>query len=268
MLKIKYVLLLLTLLLLNFSNAQSRFFETRETFDAPEARQGVAVDDNYIYVVGSQQIAKYNKKTHELVNKWVGEEDGPIKHLDSGVIIDGKLFCAHSNYPEVPMTSSIEIWDAETLEHIGNHSFGIHWGSCTWVDSFDGYWYAAFAHYKKWEHVTGKDSKWTTVVKFDDNWTELEAWIYPIEIVEKFGNMSNSGGSFGPDGLLYITGHDNPELYAMKFPEMGSILELVETLPIENTGQGIAWDRNNPNYIYCIQKKERKVMISELVTEN
>ena len=136
-------------------------------FDAKEARQGIAVDSNYIYVIGTQEIGKYCKKDGKHVKSWVGEEDGPIIHLDSGVIIDGLLYCAHSNYPGIPMTSSVEIWDAKTLEHIDSHSFGINWGSCTWVDYHNGFWWASFAQYEKWKHETGKGSEWTTVVKFD-----------------------------------------------------------------------------------------------------
>jgi hypothetical protein len=45
------------------------------------------------------------------------------------------------------MTSSLEIWDAATLKHIGNHSFGINWGSLTWADFCDGYWWMTFANY-------------------------------------------------------------------------------------------------------------------------
>lgn len=247
--------------------AQSGHFEVREQFAAPEARQGVAVDKDFIYVVGSQQIAKYDKQAYTVVKKWVGKETGPIIHLDSGVIIDGKLYCAHSNYPGVPMTSSVEIWDAETLEHIGNHSFGINWGSCTWIDRLDGYWYATFAHYNKLKDLTGKGVEWTLLVKFDDDWNSKESWTYPKEVTDKFGRMSNSGGSFGPDGLLYLSGHDAPELYVMKFPEKGSVMELVEILPINNAGQGIAWDRSNSNYIFTIKKKERLVIISELVNK-
>ena len=53
----------------------------------------------------------------------------------------------------------------------------------------------------------------------------------------------------------------------MKFPEKGSVMELVEILPINNAGQGIAWDRSNSNYIFTIKKKERLVIISELVNK-
>jgi len=247
--------------------AQNVSFEVIEEFAASEARQGIAVDSEFVYVIGSQQIAKYNKVTHELVNKWVGPEEGPIIHLDSGVIIDGKLYCAHSNYPELPMTSSIEVWDVESLEHIDNHSFGINWGSCTWVDKLAGYWYAAFAQYDKWEHASGKGSEWTVVVKFDCQWRHIESWTFPKEVYQKFGHMSNSGGSFGSDGLLYCTGHDNPELYAMAFPKYGSVLELIRIIPIKNSGQGIAWDRFETNRIYGIIKSGRKVIVSKFIAE-
>ena len=66
--------------------------------------------------------------------------------------------------------------------------------------------------------------------------------------------------------MLYLTGHDEPELYVMKFPAMGSIMELVEIIPIENTGQGIAWDRSKPNFITCINKKNKEVITAELLT--
>lgn len=261
--------LLNTVIILIFISSQiycgNKNFVKKKEYNCPEARQGIAVDANFFYVVDTRKIGKYNKETGMCVAKWEGNEDGPIRHLDSGVIINGKLFCAHSNYPDLPMASSIEIWNAETLEHLESHSFGIYRGSCTWVDYSNGNWYAAFAHYKKWEYLTGKNANWTTIVKFDENWIELESWVFPKVITDKFGNMSNSGGSFGPDNLLYCTGHDAPELYVLKFPKMGSVLELVDILPIVNTGQGIAWDRSKPNFIYCIKKKDRQVIVSEFL---
>ncbi|MEE9572622.1 MAG: hypothetical protein V3W20_06225, partial [Candidatus Neomarinimicrobiota bacterium] len=88
--------------------------------------------------------------------------------------------------------------------------------------------------------------------------------VFPEEVIQKFRPMSNSGGSWGPDGLLYCTGHDNPELYGMRIPDTGSVLELKKIIPIDNTGQGIAWDRSKPGAIYSISKKDRQVRIFEL----
>ena len=246
------------------SCCHSRRFQEVRRFTAQEAKQGIAVDNQYVYVVGTRQIGKYDKQTDERPAQWKEEEDGPIIHLDSGVLVDGKLYCAHSNYPILPMTSSVEIWDAATLTHIGRHSFGIRHGSCTWVDCHDGHWWAAFAQYDKWKHVTGKGTEWTTLVKFDGQWNELGTWVFPKEVIERMVPMSNSGGSWGPDGYLYCTGHDRSEVYVVKIPDKGSVLELVETVPLPILGQGIAWDRSRSGFIYGIRKKDSQVVVSRL----
>jgi len=64
--------------------------------------------------------------------------------------------------------------------------------------------------------------------------------------------MSNSGGSWGPDGYLYLTGHDPAELYRVRLPKAGSVLEVVDIIPMNIRGQGIAWDRSQPGVIYGI----------------
>lgn len=57
--------------------------------------------------------------------------------------------------------------------------------------------------------------------------------------------MSNSGGSFGPDGWLYVTGHDASEIYVLKLPSAGNILIWAATIQAPDiAGQGIAWDRS------------------------
>jgi hypothetical protein len=70
--------------------------------------------------------------------------------------------------------------------------------------------------------------------------------------------MSNSGGSWGPDGFLYLTGHDPAELYRMRIPKAGSVLELVDTIAMNIRGQGIAWDRSQPGVIYGIVRATAK----------
>jgi hypothetical protein len=224
-------------------------------FVIAEANQGVGVDDKYFYAVDNQKIAKYDKKTGKLVGKWEGPKDGAIIHLDSAVILDGKIYCAHSNYNQWPMTSSVEIWDANTMQHIGNHSFGINWGSLTWVDFYNGHWWATFANYDVpfGPNKTPYGYKAATqMVKFTADFRSLESWVLPKSILDKFEAMSNSGGSWGPDGFLYLTGHDPAELYKMRLPKAGSVLELVETIPMNIRGQGIAWDRSERGVIYGI----------------
>jgi hypothetical protein len=86
----------------------------------------------------------------------------------------------------------------------------------------------------------------------------VKGWVLPKAILDKFAQRSNSGGSWGPDGYLYLTGHNLAEIYKMRLPRAGSVLELVETLPANIRGQGIAWDRSDPGVLYGIIRATRK----------
>ncbi len=124
--------------------------ELLETFAAPYARQGVAVDDEHFYPVTNFAISKYDKASGELVAEWAGAGEGdPLIHMDSLMALDGRLYASHSNYPFSPMTSSVEVWDAETMQHVGSHSFGVNRGSFTWLDRYDDQWWGGFANYDK-----------------------------------------------------------------------------------------------------------------------
>jgi hypothetical protein len=243
----------------------NRRFEVIRRFAAEEARQGVAVDRNSFYAVDNRRIGKYDKRSGETLASWSEKEDGPIVHLNSGIVIDGKLHCAHSNYPSVPMTSSIEIFDTETLRHIGSHSFGIYEGSATWIDRRDDSWWVGFAHYEGKGGVPGKGPSWTSLLRFGKKWQRREGFVFPRSVVERFAGRSNSGGAWGPDGLLYATGHDAAEVYVLRPPKSGSTLELLEILPLEATGQGIAWDPAEAGVLYSIVKSRREVVVSRLV---
>lgn len=243
--------------------APTRFEEVRR-FPAPEANQAVAVDDLYFYAISNRSIGKYEKETGRRVDAWEGGADGPIIHLDSGVVIDGLLYCAHSNYPGVPMTSSIEIFDPETMTHVGSRSFGITEGSATWVDRHDGHWWVTFANYSGPGGVPGRGSEWTSLVELDDSWRRVAGFVYPAEVVESFDVMSNSGGTWGRDGKLYITGHDEGVVFVLALPESGSVLRLEGELPITAEGQGIAWDRAEPGTMYSIIRSSREVVESRL----
>lgn len=237
--------------------AQTTFTQVAE-FSIDDANQGVGVDEDYFYPVDNTVIAKY-KKDGTFVARRDYKSLGMI-HLDSAVVIHGKIYAAHSNYRRFPMTSSIEVFDADTLDHLGSHSIGIGLGSLTWLDEHDGFFYGAFANYDRTGQLpdgTNVDLPYgtkynSTVVKFDKNWQVLEGWIFPVELLDKFEDMSNSGGTWGPDGSLYLSGHDPAEVYKIRFPKVGSILEVEETIPANIRGQGIAWDRSKPGMFYGI----------------
>jgi hypothetical protein len=224
------------------------------SFEAPEAWQAVAVDARFFYPVNNRSIAKYDKKTGERVARWTATADGSILHLNSGVVVEGKLYAAHSNYPGCPMVSSVEIWDAATLEYVGTRSFGADRGSLTWVDYRDGAWWGAFANYSRLPgpQDCAYGNQHTQIVRFDAEWRIVEGWVLPKELLEKLGDMSNSGGSWGPDGRLWISGHDKPEAYALTLPKVGSVLRWTGTAPLDIAGQGIAWDRSDRQVIWGV----------------
>lgn len=234
-------------------------------FAVKEANQGVGVDAEHFYAVDNQVIAKYDKKTGKLVKKWQGDKKGPILHLDSAMLMDGRIYAAHSNWPDWPMTSSLEIFDAATMEHVGSHSFGIQYGSLTWVDWHDGHWWMTFANYDRLM-APGKTPYGhkanTLMVKFTKDLRPLQSWTLPKALLDRFEDMSNSGGSWGPDGYLYLTGHDPAELYRVRLPKAGSVLEVVDVIPMNIRGQGIAWDRSQPGVIYGIIRATKKELES------
>src|SRR3954469_25832997 len=62
-----------------------RFEEVRR-FPAPEAGQGEAADDEFIYAINNHTIAKYRKKSAERVALWEGPNGGAIVHMNAGVV--------------------------------------------------------------------------------------------------------------------------------------------------------------------------------------
>jgi len=237
-----------------------------DSFPSDDARQGIAVDGQFFYTANNYGISKHDKTTGRLLDRWQGDAEGdPLQHLDSLVVVDGKLYASHSNYPHFPMTSSVEVWDAETLEHVDSHSFGVFRGSFTWLDRHDGFWWGAFANYDRVQRGQSQPyglTSHTQVVKMNDAFTVVEAWTIPGEILDRFRPMSNSGGSWGADGYLYLTGHDLGEFYVMQVPEFGSTLDWIATVNVpEMEGQGIAWDRSGPTReIWAIVKARRTAL--------
>jgi hypothetical protein len=229
--------------------------------------QGVAVDDSFFYVISNTSIYKYKKGEGTLVAFFDGKKEGILKHLNGGVVIKGKLYCAHSNFPGSPMASSIEIFDTKTMQHISSHSFGLFGGSATWIDKKDGYWWVAFANYNSPHSSEGRDNQWTQLVKFNKDWVKVASWIYPANVLKAFAPYSNSGGVWSRDGkFLYITGHTRKELYVLKIPKYGYTLQYIRTIPTINEGQGIALDKSNKNgeELYAVSRDENAVIVEQL----
>jgi len=242
-------------------------FERR--IEAEQAHQAVAVDANYVYAIDNRAIGKYDKETSEQVGGWSGPEDGPITHLNSGVVIGDTLYCAHSNYPGVPMVGSIEMWDVDTMKHVGSHSFGIYEGSAAWVDFHDGSWWVAFVHYGRRVNgegasgaVGGKGPDWSTLVEFGPDWSRRQGFVFPTELVDRVRPYSFSGGAWGPEGHLYVTGHDSTRVFELELPPAGSQLRFLETHNFPGEGQGIAWDLSRSGILYGIRRSAHEIVVT------
>jgi hypothetical protein len=231
---------------------------TVREFPAPEADQGVAVDAQHFYPVDNTVIAKYDRATGALVARWGAPKNGLVRHLNSCFEESGRLLCANSNYSETPHGSSVEIFDTRSMQHVDTHSLGMtEEGSLTWFDHYHGGWIAGFAHYTDNGGLKFKDHTFSSVVTYDAHWRRTGGWLFPKPVVERMAPYAASGGAIGPDGLLYILGHDRPEMYVLAKPVMGPTLIHIATIDIEAEGQAFAFAEGHT--IFAIDRRNGAV---------
>lgn len=229
-------------------------------FEAAEALQGVAVDDGYFYAIVNFAIGKYARESGDRVAGWVGKRQGLIGHLNSCVVADEKLWCANSNHPEVPMASSVEVFDTASMTHVDSHSLGLmDEGSLTWFVPWGDGWMAGFAHYNDETGEPFKSNAYAGVHTFDARWRRTGGWRLPPALVERMAPQAASGGAIGPDRLLYVFGHHEPELYVLARPAMGPTLLHVATIAIDAEGQAFAFDPSDERVIWTISRPNREV---------
>ena len=232
-------------------------------YPAPEASQAVAVDAGHFYAIGNAAIGKYEKATGRRIAGWQEQTGGHIAHLNSGIVVGRELYCAHSNYPELPMESSIEVFDTARMTHARTIPLPAGRGSATWIERAENGWWVTFAHYAGKGGEPGKGPEATTLVRFDAQWRPERAWSYPASVVSRWDSMSSSGGVLAGPRRFLTTGHHATELYVLDAPESGSELQLHAIVPIESEGQGIAFDRDAQR-LYSIQRRTREVLVSRL----
>lgn len=231
---------------------------------AEEARQGVAVDARYFYPMTNNRIGKYDRKTGRRVAAWEGPR-ALYPHMNSCVVDGTQLVCAASNHPAVPMASAIEFFDTATLKHVRSVALPPLPGSLTWIERRGKDWYAALANYDDGHGgEPGHDHRWTLLVRLDAGFRLTGSWHFPADVLAAFAPMSCSGGSWGDDGLLYVTGHDRAELYALRLPEAGTVLEHVATIPLPTGGQAFSWDRSTPRLLWSLDRDTRQVVASRI----
>ncbi|MDB5388192.1 MAG: Endonuclease/Exonuclease/phosphatase family protein [Planctomycetaceae bacterium] len=231
------------------STDKSRDWSFTSSLSAPEANQAAAADEKFVYAITNALIAKYDRVT----GKRVAVSDGAAQHLNSGFLWEGKLFCAHSNYPMLPEQSEIKLLDLESMRLSVFKDFGDFGGSLTWAVRHDGHWWCNFARY-------GAENNETFLVKFDAEWNEKGHWTYPAAVIQKLGQYSLSGGIWR-NGDLLVTGHDDPLFFRLRLPIQGKVLELVETQSVPFTGQGFACDTHTGGLV-GINRAKRQVVFA------
>lgn len=235
--------------------------EPLTSYSAVEAGQGAAADTDYFYAIVNTAIGKYRKSDGNLVSRWTNPRQGPVRHLNSCYAEDERLYCSNSNFPEIPMASSIEIFDTSTMEHLHTFSLGVlEEGSLTWFERLGDGWIAGFAHYDERGGLEYKNHSFASIVRYDDQWRRVGGWMIPESAIARMQPYAASGGALGADGLLYLTGHDRPEMYVMAAPKMGPKLVHIATIAIDVEGQAFAWDKSSSDrVVYGISRPNREV---------
>jgi hypothetical protein len=232
-------------------------------FAAPDADQGVVVDARYFYAIDNHVIARHRRSDGAQEARWDGGGDGDIRHINSCARDGHLLLCANSNYPELPMGSSLEWFDPATMRHVRSLSLGLRdEGSLVWAQPLKSGWIAGFAHYDRADGRGGtgyKDSRYGNVVLFDREWRRIGGWLLPPSVQSRMQPHSASGGAMGPDGLLYLAGHDRGEIYAMGRPVAGPYLVHLATLAVASRGQAFAFVPGTARDVMVIDRKERSV---------
>ncbi len=228
--------------------------------DAPEARQGVAVDAEHYYAVGNAVIAKYSRATGKRVAEWRGAPGGPVIHLNSCFVDGTELACAHSNYPHVPFANSAEWFDRESLKPTRSKSLGVmDEGSLVWFDHVPQGWIVGLAHYDGETGLGFKDNSYAAVELYDPEWRRIGGWALPETVMERIAPKAASGGAIGPDGYLYVMGHDRPEMYVLGKPLAGPYLVHIATIEIDAEGQAFDFDESNPGTACAISRPNGQI---------
>ncbi len=231
--------------------------------DAAEAHQGVAAGTSSVYAIDNSRIGRYDKASGRRLAGWNGDP-AEFKHINSCIVRARQLVCALSNYPNTPMASKILWFDAETLKLIRVRELKGGFGSLTWIDWRNGSWWACFANYDGKGGEPGRDHHDTVLVRYSPTFAVRGTYKFPSSVLARFAPRSSSGGAWGRDGLLYVTGHDRPELYVLRVPPKGDVLQHVTTVSTPTGGQAIGWDASKPRLLWSIDRDKSDLVASRV----
>ncbi len=224
-------------------------WKAESSIKSEHATQAAAADEKRAFAVSSTTVAMYDRATGKLV----ATSTGNAVHLNSAFLMDGKVYCAHSNYPKKPETSEIRVYDPATNKLTVFHEFKDPPGSIVWNVHDGKHWWCCFAHY-------GADNAKTLLIRYGDGFKEEQRWSFPKAVVDDWDKMSASGGIWDGDTLL-VTHHHYKVLYRLKVPKKGKELELVEALACPFPGQGIATDPKSGGLV-GIDRDAKKIVFA------
>jgi hypothetical protein len=101
-----------------------------------------------------------------------------------------------------------------------------------------------------------KDHRYSSVVTFDAEWRRTGGWLFPPAVMARMAPDAASGGAIGPDGYLYLLGHDRAEMYVVARPTMGPSLIHLATIDLDAEGQAFSWAQDGSRTVYTIDRKK------------
>lgn len=240
----QYAIFAVLLLFTHAADVSAQRWKIGKILPSAEAHQAAAADQDFLYAITNQQVAKYDRTSNRLIDK----SKGKAFHLNSGFFREGRLYCAHSDttfyYKDLPdrkhmsERSQIKVLDVTTMKLKTFKDLGDRGGSLTWSVFHRNHWWCNFARYRK-------GNRSTFLAKFavekNGEWREQARWLYPDHVLDHLGTNSISGGVWRANELL-VTGHDEDVLYRLKLPDAGNTLVYLGKYNVPFTGQGIAFD--------------------------
>ncbi len=238
--------------------AESRFvrhpgWTTTRFIASPDATQAAAVTNRHAYAISNTLVAQYDRNSGNLLGTATAAD---ALHLNSGFVRDGKIYCAHSNYPVEPHESDIRVFDPATRALTVFHRFESPPGSLVWCIQGGGNWWCCFAWYRD-------ENARTVLIEYANGGLdrELRRFTFPEEVVADWDGMSASGGIWDDDTLL-VSHHHYPVLYRLALPAEGTVLESIEALNCPFPGQGIAADPVTGGLV-GIDRQARRIVFAE-----
>lgn len=230
----------------------NRGWEETGAIESKWATQAAAADETSVYAISNTTVGRYDRATGKLLSSASAPD---VKHLNSAFVHQGKVYCAHSNYPKKPEESDIRVFDPKTATLTLFHTFKEPPGSIVWCLHDGARWWCCFAHY-------GANNARTVLVRYNEGWKEAGRWSFPSKVINDWDGMSASGGIFDGDSLL-VSHHHFKVLYRLKVPKEPGELEFVEALTCPFPGQGIAADPKTGGLVGINRGKQRVVFAAK-----